>query len=63
MSDVFDENICFENEVLRLKNAKLKELLKECRPFVEMALGEDDIPNQNNEAFELLDKLDEVLNE
>ena len=54
-------NCMLENEVLRLKNAQLKELLKECRPYfnalVEKRLKLEYIP----QVYELLTKIDEVL--
>lgn len=54
-------NCMFENEVLRLKNAQLKELLKECRPYfnalVEKRLKLEYIP----QVYELLTKINEVL--
>ena len=54
-------NCMLENEVLRLKNAQLKELLKECIPYfnalVEKRLKLEYIP----QVYELLTKIDEVL--
>ena len=54
-------NCMLENEVLRLKNAQLKELLKECRPYfnalVEKRLKLEYIP----QVYELLTKINEVL--
>ena len=54
-------NCMLENEVLRLKNAQLKELLKECRPYfnalVEKRLKLEYIP----QVYELLTKIDEAL--
>ena len=44
-------NCMLENEVLRLKNAKLKELLKECQTYI----SEWDTP------MDILAKIDEVL--
>ena len=54
-------NCMLENEVLRLKNAQLKELLKECIPYfnalVEKRLKLEYIP----QVYELLTKINEVL--
>ena len=54
-------NCMLENEVLRLKNAQLKELLKECIPYfnalVEKRLKLEYIP----QFYELLTKINEVL--
>ena len=54
-------NCMLENEVLRLKNAHLKELLKECIPYfnalVEKRLKLEYIP----QVYELLTKINEVL--
>ena len=54
-------NCMLENEVLRLKNAHLKELLKECIPYfnalVEKRLKLEYIP----QVYELLSKINEVL--
>ena len=54
-------NCMLENEVLRLKNAQLKELLKECIPYfnalVEKRLKLEYIP----QVYELLSKINEVL--
>ena len=54
-------NCMLENEVLLLKNAQLKELLKECIPFfnalVEKRLKLEYIP----QVYELLTKINEVL--
>lgn len=54
-------NCMLENEVLRLKNEKLKELLKECIPYfnalVEKRLKLEYIP----QVYELLSKINEVL--
>ena len=54
-------NCMLENEVLRLKNAQLKELLNECRPYfnalVEKRLKLEYIP----QVYELLTKINEVL--
>ena len=54
-------NCMLENEVLRLKNAQLKELLKECTPYfnalVEKRLKLEYIP----QVYELLSKINEVL--
>jgi len=47
-------NCMLENEVLRLKNAQLKELLKECRGFIEYV-------NVWDYGYELLTKIEEVL--
>ena len=46
-------NCMLENEVLRLKNAKLKELLKECQTYI----SEWDTP------MNILARIDEVLGE
>ena len=54
-------NCMLENEVLRLKNAQLKELLKECIQYfnalVEKRLKLEYIP----QVYELLSKINEVL--
>ena len=54
-------NCMLENEVLRLKNAQLKELLKECIPYfnalVEKRLKLEYIP----QVYELLSKINELL--
>ena len=54
-------NCMLENEVLLLKNAQLKELLKECIPYfnalVEKRLKLEYIP----QVYELLTKINEVL--
>ena len=54
-------NCMLENEVLRLKNAQIKELLKECIPYfnalVEKWLKLEYIP----QVYELLTKINEVL--
>ena len=54
-------NCMLENEVLRLKNAQLKELLKDCIPYfnalVEKRLKLEYIP----QVYELLTKINEVL--
>ena len=54
-------NCMLENEVLRLKNAQLKELLKECIPYfntlVEKRLKLEYIP----QVYELLTKINEAL--
>ena len=54
-------NCMLENEVLRLKNAQLKELLKECRPYfnalVEKRIKLEYIP----QVYELLTKINEAL--
>ena len=54
-------NCMLENEVIRLKNAQLKELLKECIPYftalVEKRLKLEYIP----QVYELLTKINEVL--
>ena len=54
-------NCMLDNEVLRLKNAQLKELLKECTPYfnalVEKRLKLEYIP----QVYELLSKINEVL--
>ena len=54
-------NCMLENEVLRLKNAHLKELLKDCIPYfnalVEKRLKLEYIP----QVYELLTKINEVL--
>ena len=54
-------NCMLENEVLRLKNAQLKELLKDCIPcfnaLVEKRLKLEYIP----QVYELLTKINEVL--
>ena len=54
-------NCMLENEVLRLKNAQLKELLKECIPYfnalVEKRLKLEYIP----QVYELLSKINEAL--
>ena len=54
-------NCMLENEVLRLKNTHLKELLKECIPYfnalVEKRLKLEYIP----QVYELLSKINEVL--
>ena len=54
-------NCMLENEVLRLKNAQLKELLEECIPYfnalVEKRLKLEYIP----QVYELLTKINEVL--
>ena len=54
-------NCMLENEVLRLKNAHLKELLKDCIPYfnalVEKRLKLEYIP----QVYELLSKINEVL--
>ena len=54
-------NCMLENEVLRLKNAQLKELLEECIPYfnalVEKRLKLEYIP----QVYELLSKINEVL--
>ena len=54
-------NCMLENEVLRLKNAQLKELLKDCIPYfnalVEKRLKLEYIP----QVYELLSKINEVL--
>ena len=54
-------NCMLENEVLRLKNAQLKELLKECilyfNALVEKRLKLEYIP----QVYELLSKINEVL--
>ena len=54
-------NCMLENEVLRLKNAQLKELLKECRHIIGI---EKDFATCHFEEYtlvELLTKIDEVL--
>ena len=54
-------NCMLENEVLRLKNAQLKELLKECRHIIGI---EKDFTTCHFEEYtlvELLTKIDEVL--
>ena len=54
-------NCMLENEVLRLKNAHLKELLKDCIPYfnalVEKRLKLEYIP----QVYELLTKINEAL--
>ena len=54
-------NCMLENEVLRLKKAQLKELLKECIPYfnalVEKRLKLEYIP----QVYELLSKINELL--
>ena len=54
-------NCMLENEVLRLKNAQLQELLKECIPYfnalVEKRLKLEYIP----QVYELLTKINELL--
>ena len=54
-------NCMLENEVLRLKNAQLQELLKDCIPYfnalVEKRLKLEYIP----QVYELLSKINEVL--
>ena len=61
----FDEwkasyNCMLENEVLRLKNAQLKDLLKECKEYIENIPVEDKSQAHNN-AINLLWSIDEVL--
>ena len=54
-------NCMLENEVLRLKNAQLKELLEECRHIIGI---EKDFATCHFEEYtfvELLTKIDEVL--
>ena len=50
-------NCMLENEVLRLKNARLKELLKECFEYIDWTDGTGSPISQQK----LLDKIDEVL--
>ena len=50
-------NCMLENEVLRLKNAQLKELLKECFEYIDWTDGTGSPISQQK----LLDKIDEVL--
>ena len=48
-----------ENEVLRLKNAQLKELLKECRPALVRFVSYDD--SEENARILLMNKINEAL--
>jgi hypothetical protein len=50
-------NCMLENEVLRLKNAQLKELLKECFEYIDWTDGTGSPISQQK----LLDKINEVL--
>ena len=50
-------NCMLENEVLRLKNAQLKELLKECFEYIDWTDGTGSPISQQK----ILDKIDEVL--
>ena len=52
-------NCMLENEVLRLKNAQLKELLKECRPALVRFVTYDD--SEENARILLMNKINEVL--
>lgn len=51
-------NIDFNNEVLRLENAKLKELLKECREEIS-----DEIDDCTDPRIELFAKIDNAIGE
>ena len=52
-------NCMLENEVLRLKNAQLKELLKECRPALVRFVPYDD--SEENARILLMNEINEVL--
>ena len=52
-------NCMLENEVLRLKNAQLKELLKECRPALVRFVTYDD--SEENARILLMNKINEAL--
>ena len=52
-------NCMLENEVLRLKNAQLKELLKECIPALVRFVTYDD--SEENARILLMNKINEVL--
>ena len=52
-------NCMLENEVLRLKNAQLKELLKECRPALVRFVSYDD--SEENARILLMNEINEVL--
>ena len=52
-------NCMLENEVLRLKNAQLKELLKECRPALVRFVTYDD--SEENARILLMNEINEVL--
>ena len=52
-------NCMLENEVLRLKNAQLKELLKECRPALVRFVTYDG--SEENARILLMNEINEVL--
>ena len=52
-------NCMLENEVLRLKNAQLKELLNECRPALVRFVPYDD--SEENARILLMKEINEVL--
>ena len=54
-------NCMLENEVLRLKNAQLKELLKESKVYVENFIEGSTIINDHHISYILLQRINEVL--
>ena len=54
-------NCMLENEVLRLKNAQLKELLKECIPYFNALVEKRHKLEYIPQVYELLSKINEVL--
>ena len=56
-------NCMLENEVLRLKNAQLKELLEECSPYIGHSATSRTIKNSagHKKDMKLLTKIDEAL--
>ena len=54
-------NCMLENEVLRLKNAKLKELLKECKPYIALYTESNKHIGFTPEIANLLQRINEVL--
>ena len=54
-------NCMLENEVLRLKNAQLKELLKECIPYFNALVEKRHKLEYIPQVYELLTKINEAL--